>query len=34
MGKYGRYGSWGLLEANDVDPYKSPKFRAVMKYID
>ena len=34
MGKYNKWGSWGLLEDPKQDPKTAPKYRAVMKYID
>lgn len=34
MGKYNKWGSWGLLEHPMQDSRKVPKYRAVMKYID
>lgn len=34
MGKYNKWGSWGLLEHPMQNPETAPKYRAVMKYID
>jgi hypothetical protein len=32
VGKWSKWGSWGLLQYADEDPAKSPKFMAVMRW--
>ena len=34
VGRWGKYGSWGLLQYANDDPLQSPKFKAVMKWAD
>lgn len=32
--RYGRYGSWGLLETVRQDPALAPKYQAVLKWAN
>ncbi|NOY69179.1 MAG: hypothetical protein GXP53_06755 [Deltaproteobacteria bacterium] len=34
IGKWTKWGSWGLMQYYDDDPAKSPKFRAVMQWAE
>ena len=34
MCRYGKWGSWGLLEFFDQDPETAPKYRAVMEFME
>ena len=34
VGRYGRYGAWGHLEAFNQDPATAPKYQAVLKWAD
>ena len=34
VGRYGRYGSWGHLEAYNQDPSTAPKYQAALKWAD
>jgi hypothetical protein len=34
VGRYGRYGSWGHLEAFNQDPSTAPKYLAIQKWAD
>jgi hypothetical protein len=34
VGRWGKYGSWGLLQYADDDPAQSPKFMAVMRWAN
>jgi hypothetical protein len=34
VGRWGRFGRWGALEHQDQDPATSPKFMAIMGFID
>jgi len=34
MGRYSKWGSWGVIEHFDQDPKTAPKYRAVMEFID
>lgn len=34
VGRWGKYGSWGLLQYADDDPLQSPKFKAVMRWTN
>ena len=33
MGAYGKWGSWGLLENQDQDPVRAPKYQAVREFM-
>lgn len=33
MGRYSKWGSWGLLEFSDQDPSTAPKYQAVREYL-
>jgi hypothetical protein len=33
VGRYSKWGSWGLLESSDQDPKTAPKFRAVREFV-
>ena len=32
VGSFGKWGSWGLLEAHDADPKRAPKFVESMRW--
>ncbi|GIL87895.1 hypothetical protein Vretifemale_15941 [Volvox reticuliferus] len=34
IGSYTKYGSWGLMEAQDGDPSEAPKYQGLMSYIN
>jgi len=33
MSRYGKWGSWGLLEDRDQDPFRAPKYQAVLEFM-
>lgn len=33
LGRYSKWGSWGLLESHDQDPATAPKFQAILEYL-
>ncbi|GIL67805.1 hypothetical protein Vafri_21080 [Volvox africanus] len=34
IGTYSKYGSWGLMEAQDGDPMEAPKYQGLMSYLN